>query len=139
MPLPFITNPAYTDDNSFNGAIPIVAINRGAHASPTAIIASAILENWTFTNPATVITRPDQIGGPNGFNVIGTQPTASGTIQIPTNTTETPKTGDWFDFTRDGKVGATAETWVIHSIGDVWDYGTYRKITCSAHRAFNPP
>jgi hypothetical protein len=139
MPLPFITNPVYTDDGMPLGAIALTDIKRGLKASPTTIAASAVLENWTFNDASDLLTRPDQIGGPNGFNIVGKQPTASGKIQIATATTETVKNGDWFSYVRDGKSGATAEIWVIYNIADVHDYGTYRHVTCSAALSYNQP
>jgi hypothetical protein len=115
-------------------------ILRGAR--PGSVIASAaIFENFTFTTPVNNIRRPNQIGGPNGFVLVNTQQSASGTIQIAdvSTMTETPKNGDWFVYIRDLKNGAVAETWVLHDIGDVFEMNGYRKINCQASQAHNPP
>jgi hypothetical protein len=136
---PFIANPVYTDNGVPLGALPTMNINRGPKATPVVIITAAVFENWTFTPNTRKTERPDNFGGPNGFVLVTGQASASGRIQIPTSTTETPKDGDWVSFIRDGKNGATAEIWVLHNIGDTWDFGTYRLVSAQASQAYNQP
>lgn len=52
---------------------------------------------------------------------------------------ETPKIGDWFDYTFDRKTGASAEKWVITDVSDPWQMGDYAKVNISALLSHNHP
>lgn len=131
--------PAYNDDNVPFASIPPTDIKRGPTGSATTIVTAAIFESPSFMTPSNRIHRPNSIGGPNGNVLVNTQETASGTVQLALATTETIKNGDWFSFVRDGKGGATAETWVFETVSDGWETNSYRKHNFTAFLAHNPP
>lgn len=98
----------------------------GASLTPATYFA----ESLTFSRPSNVIERPDTIGGPNGFAIVDKQPTGTARIQVPGKSTSSYnqiKTG--FNFSDD--FGYGSEKWVIHSINQAFNMGTYWVIDVS--------
>jgi hypothetical protein len=126
-------------DNAVPGNSFVADIKRGGTGSPTTVAASVVFESFVPGRPTEKSLRPDIYKGPNGWLMTDGQHTASGTCQIATGTTETPKNGDWFSIIIDRKVGSTAQTWVFDSISDPQNMGEYAKVNFTCLRAYNPP
>lgn len=129
------TSQAYLDS-----AIPyggrIVSVKSGGGAGSA--IGSYKAESITINRPTKTVERPDEVGGPNGFAVVNAQETGSCVLQIDAGA-ECPKNGYWFSETFDLKSGASAETWVINSVGQPFEMQGYFKVNCNLIRAHNPP
>ncbi len=106
----------------------VLTILTAAAASLTP--ATYYAETISFSRPSNVIERPDTIGGPNGFAIVDKQPTGSARIQVPGKTLASYnqiKTG--MNFSDD--FGYGSEKWVIHSINQTFNMGTYWVIDVS--------
>lgn len=124
-----------------DGTVPaggfIVDLKTGVGAGTA--VGSYIVESFDVTRPGNVVNRPSEVGGPNGWTVSNAQETATGTLQIATTATETPKIGHWFSKTFDRKQGASAETWVITSVSEPFEINGYAKVNCSFQRSHTHP
>lgn len=118
---------AYND-----GGIPANGFSADIKRGASTAVGTYLIEGFTPDRPGVLVTRPNVVGGPNGFCLNGGQPTGSGTLQIATTTTETPKIGDWFTHTFDRGTGGASETWVITRVSDPWELGQYAKCSFSA-------
>jgi hypothetical protein len=114
-------------------------LKSGPQLTATTVIAAAVFENFTPNRPSNKINRPNEIGGPNGFAIVATQETGSGTIQWPTTATTSPKIGHWFQYTFDGANGAAAETWVITDTSEPREMNGYFKSNITCQLAHTPP
>lgn len=116
----------------------VEVVNYGAHGSPT-VRGTYRFENIRLQRPDRVITRPDEIGGPNGFAIVKGQPTGSATVQWGNTGMPRPQSGDWISDTFDTASSATAEQWVLHSIGTPFEMEGYYKAEASLMLALSPP
>ena len=103
----------------------------------TARITSAIFEACSITRGTKAITRPNEIGSPNGFALVNDWNTGSATIQIPKDPTNganpgTPQKGDWFVATLDSTIGA--EKWVIEHTTQGFEMTGYYKVAVTVRR-----
>ena len=89
---------------------------------------TAVMEDINITHPTKTIERPDQIGQPNGFVLVGGLPTGTAVLQVPTTSSYQPHVGDTFT---DTFLGSATETWVISQVGVPITIGSYRKVNVS--------
>jgi hypothetical protein len=105
----------------------------------TSVLASAVFENITLNYEGVTVKRHDEIGKQNGFTIVKTGGgTGNATIQIPKATSKRPSIGDWFADAFDGSSTAT-EHWVIASLGQPFDAGSYYKVTTTLELSPTPP
>lgn len=129
-------------DNAVPFGSRIETIKRGDVTTGGTPVGTYILESISLTHPSKIIERPNHIGEPNGW--VAVQGFSHGTcvIQIPTDASEYPKIGDWFQdefnittlFGEQGVVGSLQErsptdtvTWVIVDITQPFAIADYFK------------
>src|ERR1019366_8059283 len=119
----------------------------GPSAGYTAL-AWFLLESISPSRPGVGPMRPNPIGGPNGFVLVGGQQTMSAKAQIPTSATAPLAVGSWFQdsFAVPGafnpglpSTGGTEETWVVSSTGERYEHNGYWYQDITLNRAISPP
>lgn len=93
-----------------------------------------ILESITINRPTSKISRPDQIGGPNGFVLVNKEEDGSCVVQYASSSATWPKNGDWFQDTFDANVGV--EKFVFHDLGFPFEIGGYFKVNAKLSKAY---
>lgn len=116
-----------------DGAVPYGSFTVSLHRV-AATLGTYILENFTVNRPTKKVERPNQIGGPNGFALVGAQETSSAVLQIATSATVAPNNGDFFTLTVDSTVGA--EKWVIETTGQPFEMNGYYKQNITLLKAY---
>ncbi len=103
-------------------------------------VGTYILESISLTRPAKIIERPNQIGEPNGWVAVAGFQHGTCVIQIPLETSEYPKIGDWFDDTFDGSDASPSdERWVVVDITQPYAMADYFKANATIRLSVNPP
>ena len=103
-------------------------------------VGTYILESISLTRPAKIIERPNQIGEPNGWVAVSGFAHGTCVVQIPTEASEYPKIGDWFEDAFDGTdANAADERWVIVDITQPYAIADYFKCNATIRLSENPP
>lgn len=103
-------------------------------------VGTYILESISLTRPSKIIERPNQIGEPNGWVSVNGFNHGTCVVQIPTEASEYPKNGDWFEDTFDGSdASPSAERWVIVDITQPYAMADYFKCNATIRLSTNPP
>ena len=94
-----------------------------------------IFESPNIKRPTKKITRPNQIGEPNGFALVADYVTGSSPVQITTSASDRLEVGTTFtaDF------GNGSETWVIGEADEEHPMNGYWKQNVTFHLSPNPP
>lgn len=119
---------SYNDGNVPFGGF-TVTLYRG-----TSALGTYILETFTPSRPTKKVERSDQFGGPNGFALVNAQESANGVLQIAITSTPFPQRGDFFTLSSDPTIGN--EKWVIESISQPFEAGTYYKSTVQLMKTY---
>ncbi len=126
-------------DNAVPFGSRTVDLKRGGTGSPTTV-GTYILESISLTRPTKIIERPNQIGEPNGWVAVAGFQHGTCVVQIPTEASEYPKVGDWFDETFDGSdASPSAEHWVICDITQPYAMADYFKANATIRLSIAPP
>ncbi|SRR6266576_1275450 len=125
-------------DNSVPFGSRVEDILRGTGAGTP--VGTYILESISLTRPSKIIERPNQIGEPNGWVAVAGFQHGTCVVQIPLDTSEYPKIGDWFEDTFDGSdASPSTEHWVIVDITQSYAMADYFKCNATIRLSINPP
>lgn len=94
-----------------------------------------IFEDVSIKRPAKKITRPNQIGGPNGFVLVEDYVTGTSPVQITTSASDRLVIGTEFD----NDFGNGSEHWVIGEADEAHPMSNYWKQNVTFHLSPNPP
>jgi len=83
-----------------------------------------ITENINLTRPGKVLTRPDELGAPNGWVLTKDFPTGTAVVQVATSATVFPQLGWYFE----DDFGSGSERWVITNISQPFEMQGYFKM-----------
>lgn len=100
--------------------------NAIAHGGFIALFSDGVsrkIESFSVENPGKVINKPDEIGSPDGWAGVRDQDTATGTVQIPSQTGSSLALGMYF--TANSAHGALK--WVVVGKSPRYQSGEYWK------------
>jgi hypothetical protein len=92
---------------------------------------SAVVERFNPVQPSKVVERPNEVGGPNGWDGVEAQNRATATVQIPTSAGSAIFLGD--RFTEPAAFGG--RKWVVTEISATYEMDNYWKQDLTLMRA----